>query len=159
MALPHACYFTLFLFCRIVKQIRRLRPTLQTLTILPQPVQILEKPRFQNFRMVSDLPPPLNTYWSPPSGSQLRDSQRQLTINTFGSNSPIRAIPSASGLTSSDFVERDDSSLHHHPLADHALESPILHSLLSSSTDIYDNPPPSYWLDNDGEATSGAATP
>ena len=100
---------------------------------------------------------PLNTSVSPLSGSQLVP----LIIDTSDPQTPSGSTISPSSDPMS--LQRDGVSM---PFTDHTLRhngSSVIHSALSSSVNMYDNPPPSYWRnENDGKSghrSSGTVTP
>jgi len=93
---------------------------------------------------------PLTTSVSPLSGSQLP----QLIIDTSNPQAPSGPIISTSSdPTSSQSLQRDGASIRYLS-TDHALNgSSVIRSALSSSVNMYDNPPPSYWRnENDGQS-------
>jgi hypothetical protein len=74
-------------------------------------------------------------------------------------------VPYGQNITPTSFqsssLQRDGASIRYPYAADHALinGSSVIHSTLSSSLNMYDNPPPSYWRnENDGHRSSGSGT-
>ena len=122
------------------------------------------QPSRTNFEVESGLTSnPLTTSVLPSSGSQLT----HLIIDTSGSIPRVpteQIISPLSDPTSSQSLQREGSSIRY-LFADHALNgTSIIHSTLSSSVNMYENPPPSYWRnENDvqstGHRSSGTATP
>ncbi|KAF8798632.1 hypothetical protein BYT27DRAFT_7264751 [Phlegmacium glaucopus] len=107
-------------------------------------ISISEKSGYRNFRPESTSPLSSHSPTNTQSSSSRPPGLTSSTMITFDSNSAARPIASSpiDNESSSEFRERrDHASIHHHPL-----ESP--QSVLSSSADIYDHPPPSYWHNN-----------
>jgi len=104
------------------------------------------------------------TSTSPLSMSQVPE----LIIDTSSSNPQVPTGSNTSNSTSPQSLQRDGSSIRY-LFTDHAFNgSSVIHSPLSSSANMYDNPPPSYFYlrnENDGQSAhrsssaSGTVTP